>query len=610
MRRVLRWVLGLILVLGGVRALGFLAYAFYQLPTPLEAFHLEATMVHACWRVEAGRRLYPPWTDGPYVLNFYAPAYFLAVGWLGRLAGAGLDDLTRIGRAVSFASAVLMAPVLALAVGRRHGRGAGLVAGVLSLGGAPLFGFGVMARPDVPANLLGAAGFLLIEPGSLRRQLGGGVLLALAILTKQTAAVYLVAAAAGLLARGAPREAAGVALGCLLAVGAVVAALTAGPEPNCAACLVAEGWTALDLANWRKTLLRVATLSPDLIAWAGIGLVLWGRGPARDPKLFALALIAAVADVAAAVRRGADLNYVLDLRVVAALAAGSLWAAGRAPGARHPGWRLALAVAGAGALVPGTVLAVEQALHARGLARRLASPAGRAALRGYRELFRMAEDPGARLLTDCGLLALHQKERAPFVDPWLFRLLVETGRIRPTPLQEALRSEAFDLVVSTADWGDPGYAWYEFGLPMALVEAARDHYRLAGTRAGLFLYVPRRGARRPGESGRSDPGRGARPGPSPSRQRVQYGPSWSGCQRIPGMVGGVRPTGSATVRTSNRSRAARGSAATAAKARSRRARRSCRCSGVARCAAQRPQGLVRIHRCCSASKPAASAPRR
>jgi len=43
-----------------------------------------------------------------------------------------------------------------------------------------------------------------------------------------------------------------------------------------------------------------------------------------------------------------------------------------------------------------------------------------------------------RLLTDSGLLQLHQKERAPFVDPFQFRLLVNSGQIHPDVILEVL----------------------------------------------------------------------------------------------------------------------------------------------------------------------------
>jgi hypothetical protein len=529
MRRVLRCLLGLILVLGGARAIGYLVYAFYELPTPLEAFHLEAAMVHHCWRVEAGRRLYPSWTDGPHVANFFGPCYFLAVGLAGRAAGSGLDGLVRIGRGVTFASGLLTTLVVAGSVGRRHGRGAGLAAGVLSLGAAPLFGFGVMVRPDALAELLGVCGFLLVGPGARWRTVLGSALLVLAILTKQTAAVFLLAAVAALPTLGRGRRALLVLLGCLLAIGGIVAAVTAGAEPNFAPGLLGEARTPFDLSAWLAMLGRLCMLGPDLLVLPLAGLVAWGSGRAEDRKPMILTLVLLGVSLLAAGKRGADLNYFLSLRVVAALAAGALWGAVQDPAARNPRRLLALLVLGAVSLVPGTNAAAIQALHARRQALTLASPPGRAILRAYRDLFRMAEDPDMRLLTDCGLVALHQEERAPFVDPWLFHMLVETGRIRPTRLRHALRAEAYDAVISTADWNAPGYASYAFGLPMVLVEEARAHYTFVGSRAGLFVYVPRGNARGPGSAGRS----GGSPAPITSDERAD------------GSRGGLRGSGSA-----------------------------------------------------------------
>jgi hypothetical protein len=185
---------------------------------------------------------------------------------------------------------------------------------------------------------------------------------------------------------------------------------------------------------------------------------------------------------------------------------------------------LTLAVAGAVALVPGLLYGGYRIRNARGEALAWATPAGRENLRTYRELFGMAEDPGARLLTDCGPIALHQKERAPFVDPWLFREMVDTGRIRPDRLRRELGTGWYDLVISTADWNRPEYAANPFGLPMVLVQAARRRYQPAGTRAGLFVYVPRGDARRPEAAARpggSDP----RSGPRKRRPRRRRAPT-------------------------------------------------------------------------------------
>jgi hypothetical protein len=157
-------------------------------------------------------------------------------------------------------------------------------------------------------------------------------------------------------------------------------------------------------------------------------------------------------------------------------------------------------------LVPGTILAAGIAGESRADALFYRRPEGRKFLRAQRQILRMAEDPKVRILTDSGLLQLYQKERAPFVDPFQFRMLVETGQVRPDVILRRIRDESFDLVITTTDLDRPEYRRNIVGLPEVVAQAAREHYVLAGRRLGLFLYAPRRGLR----------DRAAEPGP-PSR---------------------------------------------------------------------------------------------
>jgi hypothetical protein len=144
-------------------------------------------------------------------------------------------------------------------------------------------------------------------------------------------------------------------------------------------------------------------------------------------------------------------------------------------------------------------------------------------LRTYQRVIRAAEDPNVRLLTDSGLFDVYQRERAAFGDPWLFRLLVETGQIGPVKMRAWIESESYDLVVTTADLFSPGYREYEFGLPMVLVEAARAHYKPAGIEGALFFYRKRR---RDQPHPHSDRGNG--PGSHGTRNHPQDAPGSGG----------------------------------------------------------------------------------
>jgi hypothetical protein len=490
-RRAVRLGLGLAVVLGLVRASAFLVYAWATLPTPLEAHFLEAKMVHLAWRVRAGLPLYPDWRGFPYVSNFYSPGYFLLVGGIGRAAGAGLDDLFFIGRGVTFASALLTTAALGWLVGRRHGRWAGLSASLVSLGATPMIGFAVMARPDLLAELLGLAGFVLSGRRPRRLCAAGCGLLVAAALTKQTAGVFLVARAIALCASGRKGRAAAVLVGGLGLLGAVVAAVSLLGEPNFLPSLLGEGGTPFDVATWGMIARGVASLCPDLVAFAIIGLAFWNRRRPRDVDAIVLTTLLLATCVATAGKKGAAFNYLLNLRIVEAMAVGALWDAARsaAPRARAP--LAAAACLGALSLVPGTVNATARALSARRLAIARQGPVGRAEEAVRREAMRAAEAPGALLLTDSGLIDIHQKEATACGDPFLFRVLVETGQVVPVEMERRIEAEGYDAIVTTKDLNAPDYATFAFGLPMSLVERARRHYVLAGRRADLFFYARR-----------------------------------------------------------------------------------------------------------------------
>lgn len=487
-----RVVLAGLVLIGAARAALYLAYAASTLPMPLETFHLEAKMVLLADRAASGLSLYPSWEDYPHVANFFGPVDFWLVGRIGRLMGADLRGLFLIGRGVSFASGLLTAAVLGVWAGRTYGRGAGWVAAVTSLGVAPMIGFSVMTRPDMLAEGLGLVGFLLAGARAAGWKVAGAVLLVAAIFTKQSTVAYLVAAGLGLAWEGRRGWGIGVVAGGLGATAVVVAIVTRLIEPNFARSLVAEGKTPWLLPAWGRLLGRLALGAPDLLVLPALGLALWTRGRWHAPRLAALAAVLLAFDLATSAKKGADLNYFLGLRAVAALAVATLWADAREPGpGRRPRWLLAGSVLAAASLVPSTLAVAAQAQGARATASFFASPVGRPLLETRLAVARRASEPDSRILTDSGFVDLHLRDRAAFGDPWLFRMLVESGQIRPARMVERIAAGDYDLVVTTADVFQPSYDSYEFGLPMALAEALRRRYEPAGVRASWFFYRPR-----------------------------------------------------------------------------------------------------------------------
>jgi hypothetical protein len=488
--RVVRTALAVVALLLVARAAAYLVYVYEGLPSPAEVGDLESKLVHLAWRVQAGVRLYPTWTDYPHVTNFFGPCYFLVVGLIGSAVGAGLEGLFVIGRAVTVACALATALVLGWFVRRGHGLGAGVAAATASLGAAPMIGAGLMVRPDTMAELLGVAGFFLSTGVTARSRVAGIVLLVAAILTKQTAACFLVAASLSLFIAGRRRESAALLTLGVLALGAVVAAVSAF-EPMFASSLLGEGKTPWSLANWAAELRELVVSAPDLFVVPVLGSWLWLSARPRQTTPIVLWLMVLGSGLVTAAKEGSGLNYFLSLRLVEALAIGALWTAARMPEALQRRRLAGASILAALSLVPGTILAAGHAGQARAEARFYDGPDGRRLLLARRQLFRLAEDPRVELLTDSGLLQLHQKERAAFVDPFQFRLLVETGQVRPDVILRGIRDETYDMVITTTDLYRPEYRLNIAGLPEVLAQAVREHYIPADRPLGLFRNIPR-----------------------------------------------------------------------------------------------------------------------
>ena len=506
MDRARRLLFGSLLAVGMVRMAVYFAYAVACLPSPLEVFHLEAKMVLLAYRVEAGAALYPEWHDYPHVANFFGPVYFVVVGLLGAATDADIPDLFRIGRGLTFASGLLTTLVLGAVLGVRYGRGAGVAGAVVSLGASPMYGFSTMVRPDLMAETLGLGGFFLSGHRTRAGRVAAVALLALAILTKQTAVIFLVASAGASAVEGEWRRAWGVLAGSASLLIALVVAITLLSEPNFAASIAGEAKSPWVVSEWLRTLRHLVEFSPDLLLIPAIGLWLWTRRGAetREVRWAVLAIVLLAGSVVMSAKYGADLNYFLSLRAPEALAIGTLWHAGRA---EKGGRRSASLCTAAGlamlALVPGAFHAASQALFARKQAAFLAGPTGQSLLRSYEKGIQLARDPDYRLLTDLGLLDLYQGERAAFGDPWLFRRLVDTGQIEPSLIIRRIDDQYYDLIVTTSDLNSADRASETFGLPMALAVRARERYAPIRVEAGLFYYGRRKDRGTPQGAGRS-----------------------------------------------------------------------------------------------------------
>jgi hypothetical protein len=485
----------LLLVLGTVRVVLYLDYAASMLPLSLESHNLEAKMVLLAYRAEQRLSLYPEWRNYPYVSNWFGPVAPLLIGLVGRASGSDIPGLFAIGRALSFGSALLTTLVVAMAIGKARGRGAALAAGVLGLGSGPMFGFTIMVRPDALAELLGTAGFLACGGRTRAARVLGFLLLVLAILTKQTAAVFLAAVVIARALEGDRRGSLRLFLAACGLLAAIVFAVTLLAEPHFADSLAGERIMPWSLALWRRLLERMAVGCPDLFVLPAIGLWLWLEGgPARlrTVRPAVLTIVLLVGSLALSGKTGADMNYYLSLRVTAALAAGTLWhevCSRNRSGSRSRGAALAAALAVASLALGQSILLASGyfALAARE-AESQRTGNGRLILRSYREAFAVARNPRVRLLSDTGLVDLYQGERAAFGDPWLFRTLVEAGKLHPATIEKRIESQYYDVIITSHDLESPRYLLEDFRFPKSLVEQIRARYRLQSVQPGLFAY--------------------------------------------------------------------------------------------------------------------------
>jgi hypothetical protein len=449
-------------------------------------------MVHLSWRVQAGLSLYPQWETYPHVSNFFAPLYFWCIGGLGSAFDASLQDLFVIGRATTVAFNLLTTFVLSAFLYRRYGGPAALLGAIISLGPSPLHGFAVMVRPDVMADFLGITGFLLSIQHRRSMVLLGGVLLVAACLTKQTAGMYLLAS----LAESWLKPPSGRFFWLLTGWTATLLGISIGAiqlyEPNALRCWFEEAATPFLHRDGLSTLQHLLGSSPDLLLISVVGIVAWNRSRPPENDLAILATVILTVSLVTSVKLGSDLNYFLGLRDVEALALGKLWHSSKALEGRRAFITAAAFLLIALSMFPSVRYAEAQSIHKREQAAYFATARGRTMLERYNQVLRLADDPDLQILTDSGMLALRQRERAAFVDPWLFRMLVRSGRIDPVVIEERIRSKKYDAVVLTSEVDSSTFRYedYIFGLPEPLVREVREHYQLVGQSAGMFIYQP------------------------------------------------------------------------------------------------------------------------
>jgi hypothetical protein len=177
-----------------------LAWAFaVRIGFALELEWMEGGVLHQAARFASGQPLYPP-PSIDFVPFLYTPGYPIVVGTLGWLLGGPSFVL---GRAVSILATVATGWAIAAAI-RGEGKPreyAWAGAGLFAAGYVFTFRWYDLARPDslYIALVLWALVHLRRSASRRRAALVGGLLMALAFWTKQTAASFVVASGIGAL---------------------------------------------------------------------------------------------------------------------------------------------------------------------------------------------------------------------------------------------------------------------------------------------------------------------------------------------------------------------------------------------------------------------------
>lgn len=420
----------------------------------------EGAVAHAALLARAGAEygVYPP---PVFVAASYTPLYYHV---------ASLGEPFVWGRIVSIGSTVFVAAAIAW---RAWAAGAvvalSLAASWLAL--APVAIWGPVVRVDLLALALTVAAVLMAERAAGRGDgwaAGAGLLVALAVMAKPTAALPGLALGVWYILARRPRTAGAYATGAVVTTAIALIATPGG------------------LGAIRRQVIDQNTLPWD--PWGAVSLIAVGAAVVGVPVVGALALRAPRSAVAAYVvgalgivilggREGGTINYLLDVSAASALALASVasrlsvsWAA--------PALAAVQLVVGAALLDP---LGIGPSRAGTG---RWGDPARIAAARTLPE--------GPILAEDSGLLVAQGRD--PTVDDlFLWSRLAERGAVDRAPLLDAIRAGAFVRIVSEADLSQlgqaPGYARQRW--PEWLAGAVLERYVLERRDGSLHIYRPR-----------------------------------------------------------------------------------------------------------------------
>lgn len=481
--------LALALLMVAIEIAAFLVQGWQAITFPYQLDYGEGPILQLARELAAGRSLYPPVDQPPYLIASYEPAYQLLCALGVRLFGVQFW----FGRLVSFLCVLGIAFAAGAIVRQRTGDGlAAFLAGGGILAMPHFLVWSTYMRVDAFALAMACGGFWLFGRG---RRLAGGTLFALGVFTRRTTVAALAAAWLGRLrSAGLRRAFAGLVAQTLAVILLLVAAnaLTAGGMYRQLALHTATslgaGWGVENLVGilWSRDEPSPLGQWP---AWflAGVVAVAWALWRRVEPDLLAWAVLAALVLLTAG-RIGAAHNYLMEPTAVGLMLFG-VFLATEAP---RPG------PAGKLALLLTLLLALQMgwtALHrpvATGIMR---LPVDGAASARVVELLRGADGPV--LVEDTGLALLAGRE--PALMPFEFTMLSRAGAIDPAPVFDQVAAGAYPLIVLRFDPTDPavqarhrpGEYWELGRWPDGIIAGVQARYRLAERAGPYYIFRPR-----------------------------------------------------------------------------------------------------------------------
>jgi hypothetical protein len=453
-RRSLGWFV--LLAAAGPLAIVGAAHWLWAIALHVPVIYGEGAVAHAATlaRDQLEYATLGPTSDLIFVAANYPPLYF-------QLAGIGDPFVT--GRVLSIASTVFVAGAIAWTA-RAGGMIVALALATAWLAAIPVTVWGTALKPDLIALAL-TVGAVVVLARAQANPVIAGILIALAMSAKPTAALPAMALGVLLLARDR-----GAAVRYIVAaIGTVVVVLVATGSADARMLEHVVTWNALPWRAEQAALLGVLGLIVFgvTIVWCAIRL--------RTAGAIAMYALAAAGVVVLGGRDGATVNYLLDLTAAASLGIATL-----APSLRSSG-RYPIAVA-AQALVAVALLDPFGLLPWRAIASGAwASPDRIAVVRAI---------PGDLLVEDAGLLVADGRE--PKVDDlFLWSRLTERGNFPAGDrLVSMVRAGGFDAIVSEVDLAHLSQAplyerqrWHPL-----LVTAVLERYQLEREMTGLFVY--------------------------------------------------------------------------------------------------------------------------